>query len=198
LLYNKLKEVHEEEEQRRKAEEEKKLKSKNISKRRSLGKKIGREDIPQSSKIKAGNELEKAICRVIADKLGIPDELNRKINTRIGTISLDLFCVNEKTKTVYAGELKSNLDLDNEKIRAVKERVQVSKEWISANYPGYVSKSLLVAASCYDLSDPREYSKFSKYESLVGVGELFGCFGVSYTSEEFDKDLKSYGSLWDS
>jgi hypothetical protein len=109
--------------------------------------------------IKVGRNFEKWFKFVVQDsgmKL-LPDGIIKNV---IGKKSkdIDLLFVNEKDKTIHYRELKSNLELDTEKLNATYTKIKKIKEYLSKTYPDFSLDVALMSWAVYEKNDlPKKY-----------------------------------------
>lgn len=80
---------------------------------------------------------------------------------------VDLVFMDKKLEIIYYRELKSNLELDTEKLPATYKKIKIIEDYYKTQYPGYKIDSSLLTWAVYNKSPlPTKYnSKIKKCES---------------------------------
>tara|TARA_Y100001963_G_C6759172_1_gene438519 strand:- start:907 stop:1500 length:594 start_codon:yes stop_codon:yes gene_type:complete len=156
----------------------------------------------QSLYIKIGRNFEKWFKFIVGDS-GLellPDGVVKNV---IGGKSkdIDLIFKNEETKAIYYRELKSNLELDTEKLPATYEKILKITEYLEREYKGYEVDSSVLHWSVFEPSVlPRKYkSKIQQFNSNgVDVSypvNLFDTLSVDVTSEDYHNFFLELGEM---
>lgn len=142
--------------------------------------------------IRIGRNFEKWF-KYIAEDCGmilLPDGVIKNV---IGGKSkdIDLLFMDDVKKIVYYRELKSNLDLDTEKLPATYEKIKKITKYLRSEYPSYKIDSSLMAWAVYEEKDlPKRYnSKIKKCnDNNVSVSfpiDLFEILGANIDSDTY-------------
>ena len=146
----------------------------------------------QSDCIKLGTGLEKVFGELV---LALnPDLTSIKPKNAKGKKERDHLFANEKTKTIFYAELKSNLNLDTEKCKSTtKKCLQIEAE-LAEEYPDYIIKMFLVGLRYLNRSMFPSVISF-KYEEIddnkVGVNDYFDALTTGGSGDLF-ADEQSY------
>jgi len=128
----------------------------------------------QGDFIKLGNALEK-ILNIFITKFS-PNIINIKKPNIKHEKEKDHLYIDHNKKIIFYAEVKSNLEMDTEKIPATINKVKQISEDQKKDYPEYTIKWFLVAARYYS-SSIIPSSILKKYTSissnLVGINEYF-------------------------
>jgi hypothetical protein len=148
-------------------------------------------NLSQSDCIKIGICLENVISDYILFKL--PNLKNIKKNTKKGEIEKDHLFIDDKNKIIYYAELKCNLCLDTEKIKAtIKKCLDIENE-LKKKYNDYQIKMFLVSIRHYckkniPLKISRKYNSIDN--NLVGLNEYFNNLAINYNFNNEDEYKK--------
>ncbi len=156
----------------------------------------------QSLYIKIGRNFEKWFKFIVEDS-GLellPDGVVKNV---IGGKSkdIDLIFKNEETKTIHYRELKSNLELDTEKLPATYEKIVKITEYLEREYKGYEIDSSVLHWSVFEPSVlPRKYKSKIQQCNSNGVGvsypvNLFDTLSVDVTNEDYHNFFLELGEL---
>ena len=126
--------------------------------------------------IKVGRNFEKWFKYVVKHSKGfelLPDGVTKKvINGK--SKDIDLLIKNEKTKTIFYRELKSNLELDTEKLPATIDKVTLIRKYLSKTYKGYNVDCGILHWAVYDKNIlPKKYKTKLKQCSESGVDVFY-------------------------
>lgn len=145
--------------------------------------------INQSECIKLGFALESFLKEVIEKNTDFKDAGIKKIQG----IQLDHLLINESKKKVFYAEVKTNINLDTEKIIKTKEKLSNVEEILGEKFPGYNRGTCLL--SCRYISNEKIPGNIkNKYKDilpkLLGLNEYFKNFSEELRFEE--KEYKEY------
>jgi len=165
----------------------KQCKSNNKKNENSLSYLINRK-LSQSDCIKLGNGLEKLLCDIILKNTSLK---NIKGKNSKGKKERDhLFC-NEEHKIIYYAELKSNINLDTEKLNATYKKCLYIVNELQLQYPEYKIEWCLLACRYISKQEIPNYLK-NKYmeikENLFGINDYLELVGINHL---FTKDSYS-------
>ena len=152
----------------------------------------------QSDCIKLGTGLEKVFSELIV--VLNPDLTDIKPKNSRGKKERDHLFANEKTKTIFYAELKSNLNLDTEKCKSTTAKCLQIEAELAEEYPEYTIKMFLVGLRYLNRSMfPSVISfKYTEIEDhMVGVNDYFealttGGSGDLFTDEQAYKEFLTY------
>lgn len=150
--------------------------------------------------IKIGRNFEKWF-KFIVEENGmelLPDGVIKDV---IGGKSkdIDLLFMDEKNKIVYYRELKSNIELDTEKLPATYEKVKKITKYLSNEYSGYTIDSSILAWGVYEQTDfPKKYNSKIKQCNLNGVdvtypSDLFKLVNLNITGNDYYSIFRKLG-----
>jgi hypothetical protein len=152
----------------------------------------------QSDCIKLGTGLEKVFSELVL--VLNPDLTDIKPKNSKGKKERDHLFANEKTRTIFYAELKSNLNLDTEKCKSTtKKCLQIETE-LAEEYPDYIIKMFLVGLRYLNRSMFPSVISF-KYEEIddnkVGVNDYFdalttGGSGDLFANEQSYREFLTY------
>ena len=152
--------------------------------------------------IKMGRNFEKWF-RFIAEDCGmemLPDGVMKNvINGK--SKDIDLLFKNKKTKTIHYRELKSNIELDTEKLPATYNKIVKINEYVKREYPDYDVDSRLLNWSVYNKDVlPKKYkTKITKCnEAGVRVSwpvDFFKVVGVDISEQEYYDFFTEIGKI---
>jgi len=150
--------------------------------------------------IKIGRNFEKWFKYIVEDcgMVLLPDGVIKNV---IGNKSkdIDLLFMDTLQKIVYYRELKSNLELDTEKLPATYEKIKKVTEYLSKEYPEYKIDSSLMTWAVYEENDlPKKYNSKIKKCNKNGVSvsypvDLFNLLDVSFSRDEYYDFFKKLG-----
>lgn len=153
---------------------------------------FGNQPSTASLYIKIGRNFEKWFKYIVEDcgmEL-LPDGVIKDV---IGGESkdIDLLFMDTFNKVVYYRELKSNLELDTEKLPATYEKIKKITEYLRSEYPSYRIDSSLMTWAVFEKSDlPKKYNskikKCSDNNVLVSFpSDLFELVGAGIDSTTY-------------
>jgi len=156
----------------------------------------------QSLYIKIGRNFEKWFKFIVEDS-GLellPDGVVKDV---IGGKSkdIDLIFKNEETKTIHYRELKSNLELDTEKLPATYEKIAKITEYLEREYEGYEIDSSVLHWSVFEPSIlPNKYKGKIRQFTINGVGvsypvDLFDILSADITNVDYHDYFREIGDL---
>jgi hypothetical protein len=126
--------------------------------------------VSQSTNIRVGNELEKIVNLYILNSCPVTDM--RPSRTTAGERQKDL-CVRVGPSTVVYAELKSNINLDTEKCRATRDKVNeivaTLREQEAMEVTGYLVSLRYLRTSDVPQTLRNRYGDVT----LIGVGDFF-------------------------
>lgn len=136
---------------------------------------FGPQPSAQSLYIKIGRNFEEWFKYIVEDcgmKLlpdGVVDDV---IDGK--SKDIDFLFMDTVNKIVYYRELKSNLDLDTEKLPATYEKIKKITKYIEIHYPSYRIDSSLMTWAVFEKSDlPKKYNTKIKYCNNANVSVSF-------------------------
>jgi hypothetical protein len=122
--------------------------------------------------IKVGRNFENWFKFIAENSTGfelLPDGITKKVS-KGKSKDIDFIILNKKTKTVYYNELKSNLELDTEKLPATIEKVNMIRKYLTKNYPQYKIECGILHWAVYDKTIlPKKYLTKIKQAEDRGV-----------------------------
>lgn len=156
----------------------------------------------QSLYIKVGKNFEKWF-KFIAKDSGMEILPDGVIENVIGGKSkdIDLIFMDKRHKVIYYRELKSNLDLDTEKLPATYEKITKISKYLQNEYEGYeINSSLLTWAAYESTILPSRYkSKVRKCnENNVNVSypsDFFKLLSVEISEKDYYSFFKELGKM---
>jgi len=126
--------------------------------------------------IKVGRNFEKWFKFVAEHSDGfelLPDGVTKKV-VKGKSKDIDFIIKSEKLKTIYYRELKSNLELDTEKLPATIDKVTFIEKYLNKNYPGYKIDCGILHWAVYDKEVlPKKYKTKLKQCSENGVSVFY-------------------------
>jgi len=146
--------------------------------------------------IKVGRNFEKWFKFIVED-CGmeiLPDGVIKNVSKGKSNY-IDLLFMDTKNKIVYYRELKSNLELDTEKLPATYNKIKIISDYLKNEYKGYTIDSSLMTWAVYDESGlPKKYNSKIKQCNTNNVD-------VTYPKDLFrilnvDIDENSYYSFF--
>jgi len=156
----------------------------------------------QSLYIKIGRNFEKWFKFIVGDNDMelLPDGVIKNV---IGNKSkdIDLLFKDEVEKVIHYREMKSNLELDTEKLPATYEKIKKVTEYLENEYKGYTINSSLLHWSVYESSVlPNKYRNKIKECNKNNVGvtypiDLFELLSVDISEEEYYKYFRELGKI---
>ena len=142
--------------------------------------------------IKIGRNFEKWFKYLVGDcgMVLLPDGVVKNV---IGKKSkdIDLLFMDIVNKVVYYRELKSNLELDTEKLPATYTKIKKITEYLEYEYDGYTINSSLMTWAVYEENDlPKKYNSKINQCNINGVSvtypsDLFKLIGCDITRDEY-------------
>jgi hypothetical protein len=155
-------------------------------------------DISQSTAIKLGNVLEELFNLAMVDVLGksyVRPDLKRNEK---GERQKDVLMVNDTTGHVIYGEMKSNINLDTQKVvSTVQSTIEVVNYFKENRYQvsGYLISLRYLDAKDIPTSLARKYSGFKEHPdiALVGIREFMEA--VTHVSFEELSSEAEYGNF---
>ena len=153
---------------------------------------FGRQPSTASLYIKIGRNFEKWFKYIVEDcgmEL-LPDGVVKNV---IGQKSkdIDLLFADTVNKIIYYRELKSNIELDTEKLPATYQKVDKIKDYVSTEYPEYKIDFSIMAWAIYEKKDlPSKCKSKIKQCNMNGVSvsypsDLFNLLGIEFNSETY-------------
>jgi len=152
--------------------------------------------------IKIGRNFEKWF-RFIAEDCGmemLPDGVMKNvINGK--SKDIDLLFINKETKTIHYRELKSNIELDTEKLPATYNKIVKINEYVKKEYPNYEVDSRLLNWSVYNKDVlPKKYNtKITKCnEAGVRVSwpvDFFNIVGADISEQDYYDFFRDLGKM---
>lgn len=139
--------------------------------------------VSQSTNIRLGNELEAIINAYVCDnKCGVTDIRPTKIKK--GDRQKD-FLVSGPPDAIIYGEFKANINLDTEKRKATRDKINAVAVELKAAHPECRILSYLVSLRYLNTADIPA-SLLASYHDvvLIGIGEFFGTI-LNHPMEEF-------------
>ena len=106
----------------------------------------------QSFYVKVGKNFEKWFKFIAADSEGfvlLPDGITKQVS-KGKSKDIDFIVLDVNNKIVYYLELKSNLELDTEKLLATIDKVNLIKKYLTKTYPEYKIESGILHWAVYD------------------------------------------------
>jgi hypothetical protein len=106
----------------------------------------------QSFYVKVGKNFEKWFKFVAANSVGfvlLPDGITKQVS-KGQSKDIDFIVLDINNKIVYYLELKSNLELDTEKLLATIDKVNLIKKYLTKTYPEYKIESGILHWAVYD------------------------------------------------
>lgn len=150
--------------------------------------------------IRIGRNFEKWFKYIVEDcgMVLLPDGVIKDV---IGGKSkdIDLLFMDTINKIVYYRELKSNLDLDTEKLPATYEKIKKITKYLRTEYPGYQIDSSLMTWAVFENSDlPKRYNSKIKQcnDNNVSVSfpsDLFQLVGADINSTTYWNIFRKLG-----
>jgi hypothetical protein len=126
----------------------------------------------QSFYIKVGRNFEKWFKYVAENSVGfelLPDGVTKKVSNGKSK-DIDFIVLNKKNKVVYYNELKSNLELDTEKLPATIDKVNIIRKYLTKLYPQYKIECGILHWAVYDKNIlPKKYLTKIKQAENNGV-----------------------------
>jgi len=154
---------------------------------------LGNKISEHSFYIKVGRNFEKWFKFVAEHSDGfelLPDGVTKKV-VKNESKDIDFIIKSKKLKTIYYRELKSNLELDTEKLPATIDKVTLIKKYLSKNYSGYkIDCGILHWAVYNDRVLPKKYKSKLKQCSENGVSvyypkDLFRLLNQKISEKEY-------------
>tara|TARA_R100000005_G_C4964081_1_gene179619 strand:- start:514 stop:1101 length:588 start_codon:yes stop_codon:yes gene_type:complete len=154
----------------------------------------------QSLFIKIGRNFEKWFKFIVEDAgmTLLPDGVVKNV---IGKKSKDIDLIFRDDDTIYYREMKSNLELDTEKLPATYEKIQLITKYVEKEYPGYKVDSSLLHWSVYEPSIlPTKYNTKVKECGKHGVKvsypiDLFKTISVDISDKEYYNFFRELGGM---
>ena len=106
----------------------------------------------QSFYVKVGKNFEKWFKFVAANSVGfvlLPDGITKQVS-KGQSKDIDFIVLDINNKIVYYLELKSNLELDTEKLPATIDKVNLIEKYLTKTYPEYKIESGILHWAVYD------------------------------------------------
>ena len=150
-------------------------------------------DISQSACVRLGIKLENIVNARIVELLS-PDWDKTIRKTETGEMQKDILFKNNVSKTFVYGELKGNLELDTEKIKATLKKVKnINDELISS---GYTGQSFLISGrylATSDIPDKKVKKCMDDGITLIGLRDFMAIMlpDTSCDPELLDYDMYS-------
>jgi hypothetical protein len=156
----------------------------------------------QSLYIKVGRNFEKWFKFIVEDAgmILLPDGVVKNV---IGGKSkdIDLLFKDEVEKVIHYREMKSNLELDTEKLPATYEKIQMITKYVEKQYSGYKVDSSLLHWSAYEPSIlPTKYKTHTKKCNKRNVKvsypiDLFDTLSVDISDTEYYNLFRELGEM---
>lgn len=149
----------------------------------------------QSFYIKVGRNFEKWFKFVAENSEGfelLPDGVTKEVLNGESK-DIDFIVLNKTDKVVYYYELKSNLELDTEKLPATINKVNVIREYLTNMYPQYKIECGILHWAVYnrDILPKKYLGKIRQAEdkgvSIIYPTDLFTILNQDITEEEYYK-----------
>lgn len=150
--------------------------------------------------IKIGRNFEKWF-KYIVEENGmtlLPDGIIKDV-IRGKSKDIDLLFMDIKNKIIYYRELKSNLELDTEKLPATYEKIKYITEYLHNEYPDFKVDSSLLTWAVYEENDlPSKYNSKIRECNLNNVkvtfpSDLFSLVQVNITKENYYEFFRELG-----
>ena len=161
---------------------------------------FGNQPSTASLYIKIGRNFEKWFKYIVND-CGmeiLPDGVVKNV-IKGKSKDIDLLFMDTKNKIVYYRELKSNIELDTEKLPATYNKIKTINEFLETEYTGYSIDSSLMTWAVYDeTSLPKKYNSKIKQcnENNVNVTypkDLFNILGADIDEETYYTFFRDLG-----
>ena len=111
----------------------------------------------------------------------------------------DLIWKDDRIKTIYYREAKSNINFDTEKLPATIEKIKLCQEDLKSKYPEYKINVGLVNWSIYDITDTNAKNSLIKFKQNNIKVDFFSDFleltEIKWTKEEFYQYWRSLGNI---
>jgi hypothetical protein len=134
--------------------------------------------LTKSQNIKLGISMENFWADVLSKNTIGWKSIKEK--NKVGFKEKDHLYLNDTLKEIIYCEQKNNINLDTEKSKATKDKLQLVKAEILSKYPDYKLSNYLFAARYLD-TDTEQIAqsiiKTKKYENVIGVNNLLQLFG---------------------
>jgi hypothetical protein len=153
--------------------------------------------------IKIGRNFEKWFKYIVYDcgLTPLPDGIIKNV---IGNKSkdIDLLFMNEVDKIIYYRELKSNLELDTEKLKATYDKINKISEFLKKTYPTFKLDVSLFIWAVYSESDlPKKYNSKIKECNQNGVSvsfpsDLFELINADICQLSYEDLFKNLGNTY--
>lgn len=142
-------------------------------------------DLSQSDCIKLGIALEKVLCETI---LKLTNLENIKQPNSKGSKEKDFLFKDDNNNVIYYGELKTNLNLDTEKLPYTIDKIKNIYNELKINYPTYKIIWVLISGRFINRTDiPKCILK--KYlqikDNIVGINDFLQLLNIEF---RFDND----------
>jgi hypothetical protein len=123
----------------------------------------------QSFYIKVGRNFEKWFKFIAENSEGfelLPDGITKEVSNGESK-DIDFIIVNKSENIIYYYELKSNAELDTEKLPVTIDKVKVITEYLTSKYPQYQIESGILHWSVYNknILSKKYFNKFKKAEA---------------------------------
>jgi hypothetical protein len=149
----------------------------------------------QSDCIKLGHGVEKILKNYIIK--ANPELKDIKKPNKKGNKEKDHLFMDEKNKTIYYAELKTNIRLDTEKDKSTIDKCIQNKKELETMYEGYQVKMFCVSCRHYSkniipIAVGKKYYKIN--DNLVGINEYLNGLNIphKYDSENTYKEHMNY------
>ena len=155
-------------------------------------------DITQSQSIKFGKAYEGWFEKIIDDYISraggciLPHGVLQDFLEKGKKKDVDL-AFKDGNGNIYYLELKSNIELDSEKLPVTAEKVKEITKKLQEKYPDNVVKGLVFCWAIFDIEDnlkkiKSKVNSFKKYGvDVIFPKQLFDLIGFSCTKEEYKK-----------
>lgn len=142
-------------------------------------------DLSQSDCIKLGIALEKVLCETI---LKLTNLENIKQPNYKGSKEKDFLFKDDNSNVIYYGELKTNLNLDTEKLPYTIDKIKNIYNELKLNYPTYKIIWVLISGRFINRTEiPKCILK--KYlqikDNIVGINDFLQLLNIEF---RFDND----------
>jgi len=147
----------------------------------------------QSFYIKVGRNFEKWFKFIAENSKGfvlLPDGITKKVS-KGKSKDIDFIVLDANNKVVYYLELKSNLELDTEKLPATIDKVNIIEKYLTKTYPDYTIECGILHWAVYDKNIlAKKYLTKIKQAENSGVSvkypkDLFGILNQNISENDY-------------
>ena len=159
----------------------------------------GPEKSEQSLVIRFGRVCESMIKEQIRDTEGfslLPSGVQRLSGMKKKK-DVDLLFLDIEKKMIYYRELKTNIELDTEKLPATSDKVKLLSKHLEKTYPDCTLDFGILCLSVFDqknLTQNKMKSKIRQFESS-GVKITFATLSLTITEQEYYKFWRQIGKI---